>query len=99
MARHILFWKIDETKIPLDPKERATGWLFLMGLIKQDREKGLMKDWGNFLSEIEGYTIVEGSEVEIALMLQQYIPLVLFKSKTIVSADQIEEMLKAIDGA
>lgn len=26
MARYLLLWEIDQTKIPINPKERGTGW-------------------------------------------------------------------------
>ena len=27
MARYLLLWEADESKIPLDPEERKMGWL------------------------------------------------------------------------
>jgi hypothetical protein len=94
MGRYLFLWEIDKDKIPMDPKQRADGWLILMGLIRQDFEKGILKDWGAFVSEINGYAVVEGSEVEVELMTNQYIPLVFFEIHPIATADQIEEYLK-----
>lgn len=94
MGRYLMLWKIDKDKIPLDPKERAQGWLMLMGLIRKDFEKGNLKDWGAFPGEINGYAVIEGNEVEVELLSNQYIPLVFFELHPAATADQIEEYLK-----
>lgn len=46
-----MLWEVDQTKIPIDPKERGEGWSFLMAMVRQDIEKGLTKEWGAFLGE------------------------------------------------
>jgi hypothetical protein len=94
MARYLVLWEIDKDKIPLDPKQRADGWLMLMGLIRKDFERGFLKDWGSFISEINGYAVIEGTEVEVELFTNQYLPLVFFEIHPIATADQIEEYLK-----
>jgi len=43
MGRYLVLWEVDQSKIPIDPKERATGWAFLMSMIRKDREKGITK--------------------------------------------------------
>ncbi len=35
MGKYLVLWEVDQTKIPLDPKERGEGWGFLMGLFSQ----------------------------------------------------------------
>ncbi|HVN71981.1 MAG TPA: hypothetical protein VMU10_08165, partial [Desulfomonilia bacterium] len=59
-------------------------------------KKGLTKDWGVFVGETFGYSVVEGTEVEIAIQLQQYTPFVYFKVYPIGSVAQTEEMIKAL---
>ncbi len=98
MGRYLCLWEIDKEKIPMDPKERADGWLMLMALIRQDFEKGRLKDWGAFVGGIDGYAVLEGTEVELELMTNQYIPLVFFKLHPAATADQIEEYLKVMAG-
>ena len=46
MGKYLVLWEVDQTKIPIDPKERGAGWSFLMAMIRQDIEKGITKDWG-----------------------------------------------------
>ena len=79
MGKYLMLWEIDTTKIPVSPKERGGGWNLLMGMVKQDIKKGLNKDWGAFVGEINGYAVLEGTEVEIMSQVQQYAPFVRFE--------------------
>ena len=96
MAKYLLLWEIDTTKIPVSPKERGAGWKALMDMVKQDIKKGILKDWGAFVGGNSGYGIEEGSEVEVMNALQQYTPFVHFKAHPIASASQVEEVIKAL---
>ena len=96
MGRYLLLWEIDRTRIPVDLKERGVGFNMLLEMVKQDIKKGLTKDWGVFVGESSGYSVVEGTEVEIMKQLQQYTPFVYFKVHPIGSVAQAEEMIKAL---
>lgn len=96
MAKYLLLWEIDTTKIPVSPKERGAGWKALMEMVKQDMKKGMTKDWGAFVGETNGYSVAEGTEVEIGNMLQQFAPFVRFKVHPIASVSQVEEVIKAL---
>jgi hypothetical protein len=96
MAKYLLLWEIDTTRVPVSPKERGAGWKALMEMVKQDMKKGMTKDWGAFVGEINGYSVAEGTEVEIGNMLQQFAPFVRFKVHPIASVSQVEEVIKAL---
>ena len=96
MGKYLMIWELNQALTPVDPKERGGGYELLMGMVKQDVEKGLTKDWGNFVGEGAGYCIVEGSEVEINKMVQQYTPYVRFKTHPVASAEQVSEVLKSL---
>jgi hypothetical protein len=96
MGKYLLLWEIDATKIPVSPKERGAGWSALLQIVKQDIKKGMTKDWGAFVGEINGYSVAEGTEVEIGNMLQQFAPFVRFKVHPIASVSQVEEVIKAL---
>ena len=96
MGKYLLLWEIDATKIPVSPKERGAGWNALMEMVKQDIKKGMNKDWGAFVGEINGYAVIEGTEVEVMNTLQQYVPFVHFKVHPIASVSQVDEMIKAL---
>jgi len=94
MARYLMLWELDRNKIPADPKERAAGWTALTDLVRQDLDKGVIKDWGIFVGEMKGYCVVEGDELTVAMMVQQYTPYVYFQSFPLTSIDTTETMLK-----
>jgi hypothetical protein len=96
MGKYLILWEIDRARIPVSPKERGAGWNVLMEMVKQDIRKGITKDWGAFVGELNGYSIAEGTEVEIGTMLQQFSPFVHFKVHPIASVSQVEEEIKAL---
>ena len=96
MGKYLMIWELNYAHISVDPKERAAGYELLLAIAKQDIEKGLSKDWGNFVGEGSGYCIVEGSEVEINKMVQQYAPYVRFKTHPVVSVEQVDEVIKSM---
>ena len=98
MPRYFLLWEVDPAKIPINPKERGAGWAALMNMVRQDREKGITKDWGAFVGESKGYAVNEGSELEVMKALQQYVPLVRFQVHPVASEGQVNEMIKDLTG-
>ena len=98
MPRYLLLWEVDQAKIPLNPKERGAGWAFLMNMVRQDREKGINKDWGAFVAETRGYTVYEGSELDVAKATQQYVPFVKFQVHPIASESLVNELIKGLTG-
>jgi hypothetical protein len=96
MGRYLLLWELDRTRAPVDRKERGIGFNMLMEMVKQDMKRGLTKDWGVFVGEHAGYSVVEGTELEIMNQIQQYTPFVYFKVHPIGSLTQVEEMIKGM---
>jgi len=95
-GKYLLLWELDRTRVPISPQERASGWSAIIGMVKQDLEKGTMKDWGAFVGELRGYAVAEGTQLEIAIMIQQYVPFVFFKVHPISSMSQVNEVIKAL---
>ena len=67
-------------------------------MVRQDIEKGLTRDWGAFLGESNGYSVNEGTEIEVMNSLQQYVPFCTFKVYPIATVDRVNEMLKGMMG-
>ena len=97
MGKYLLLWEVDHTKVPVNPKERGVGFNMLLEMVKQDIKKGITKDWGGFVGELSGYSVVEGTEVEIMNQLQQFVPFIRFKVHPIASVSQVEEMIQALN--
>jgi hypothetical protein len=96
MAKYLVLWEVDQTKVPIAPQERGAGWSALMSMVKQDIEKGITKDWGAFVGELRGYSVAEGTDLEIMNMMQKYVPFVFFRLHPIASVSQVDEMIKAL---
>ncbi len=98
MGKYLLLWEVDQTKVPVSSQERGTGWGALLDMVKQDMQKGVTKDWGAFVGEINGYTVAEGTEEEIGDMVQRYVPFVHFKVHPVASLSQTVEVIKRLSG-
>ena len=98
MGKYLVLWEIDQTKIPIDPKERGDGWSLLMAMVNQDIEKGITKDFGAFVGENQGYSVHEGTELEVMNTLAQYVPFCIFKVHPIASESHVNEMIKGLSG-
>lgn len=98
MGKYLVLWEVDQTKIPIDPKERGDGWSLLMAMVKQDIEKGITKDFGAFVGQNNGYSVQEGTELDVMNTLAQYVPFCIFKVHPVASVSQVSEMIKGLSG-
>jgi hypothetical protein len=89
-----LTWKLNQRLMPADPKERAAGWGRLIKMVNKDLSSGITKDWGPFPGETEGYWVVEGSQLDVMKMAQQYVPYIRFKSHPVASVAKLGEKLE-----
>ncbi len=96
MGKYLILWEIDASRLPVSRKERAAGWKALLNFIKEDFKSGLTLDWGSFVGELKGYSIIEGDEVAINISLQQYSPFVTFKLRSITTVEQAEQLIEAM---
>ena len=98
MGKYLVLWELDQSRVPVAAKERGAGWSLLMEVVKKDIKAGITKDWGAFVGEINVYTIVEGTEVEIGNTLMQYAPYVSFKTHPVASVTQVGDIIKKMSG-
>lgn len=94
MARYLIMWELDPAKIPANPKERAQLWSPMVHMVRHGMKSGVTKDWGSFLGEMRGYSVAEGTEVELAKMMQQYVPFVHFTTHAVLSLDDNSKMME-----
>jgi hypothetical protein len=98
MGRYLVIWEVEKTYVPIDPKERAESYALLMAMTKQDIEKGFVKEWGVEVGGNRGYNFVEGTEVEIGTLIQQYVPYINVQLIPLATFSQTEEVVKALSG-
>ena len=96
MARYLSLWEVDPSRVPVSPQEKAAGWSLLTNMVKEDMKKGIIKDWGAFVGEINGYSVAEGTEVEIGEMNVRYAPFVHFKVYAISPLRDVEKVIKSL---
>jgi hypothetical protein len=94
MAKFLVFWKSDMDRMPVDPKERLAGWTKILNMVKDDLESGRMKEWGAFPGEHAGYGIMEGTDQEVFMITEKYVPYVRFKTHSVLSVNQMLEGIK-----
>lgn len=98
MGKYLVLWEVDQSRVPVDTKERGGAWSLLVAMVKQDIKGGKVKEWGAFVGEINGYAVYEGTEVEVGSMLVQYSPYVSFKVHPAASVKQVDEIIKSLSG-
>jgi hypothetical protein len=98
MARYLILWELDPAHIPVDPRERGAGYQKLLQGVKGDIERGFTKAWGNFLGEGAGFTLAEGSEMDVLKFVQQYSPFVHFKTHPFATVDEVDDMINSMLG-
>lgn len=99
MAKFLILWEEDTTRIPEDPKERIRRDTMLLNMVKEDLESGRIKDWGVFPGEHAGFAICEGTEQDLLIGLGRYDPFIKFKTHSVISLSQVMESIKALSQA
>jgi len=98
MPRYLILWGLEPRRIPEKPKDRVQLWTPMVQMVREGMKSGVTKDWGAFVGERRGYSVGEGTEVEVANMLQQYVPFVHFTTRPVLTLDEndrlMEEMAK-----
>ncbi len=98
MGKYLILWETDESKVPISPQERGAMWGPMVEIVKENLEKGVTKDWGFFDGEMRGFSIFEGSKVELANELQMYVPFIKFRVHAISSIDDMAGVIKTLNG-
>ncbi len=96
MGKYLLLWEVDQSRLPIGRKERGMGWRVLMKEVKEDIKSGKTKDWGAFVGEINGYSIFEGTRLELMIQLQKFAPWTIFEVHEIASVEEVDEMIEEI---
>ena len=96
MAKYLILWELDDSRIPLDPKERGAAWTMMTDMVKQDMKTGVHNDWGSYVGGGKGYTISEGNELESAQLMHRFVPFVKFEVHQVMSVEQIGALAKSL---
>jgi hypothetical protein len=94
MAKFLMVWEIDPTKVPTDRKERAALWGHMIQMVRQTMKEGKTKDWGVFAGGLKGFSVHEGDEMTVSNTVQNYLPYVTFDVHPILSIEQMEKLIE-----
>jgi hypothetical protein len=94
MGKYLTLWEVDTSRVPGDPKEQLEFFGKIQNMVKEDLKNGLTKDFGMFLGGDKGYSIDEGTEEEVAMGNMKYCPFIKCTVHQVISADQIDEIMK-----
>jgi hypothetical protein len=98
MSKYLVLWEVDTNRAQINAKERGAAWLGMLAMIKQDMKDGKVNDWGSFVGETKGYSIMTGEHVEMAKNLQRYYPFITFKVHEVASVNEVTEVAKSLTG-
>ena len=97
MAKYLLLWELDTSRIPEDPNIRKEQWRALQDAVVKQLDAGQMKDWGLCAGELTGYCIVEGSETDVGKVTRGYVPFVSFDVKQVITIQQAIDNVEDMD--
>jgi hypothetical protein len=98
MAKYLITWESDMSRVSTDPKEQAAMRMKMLEMTKQNLKEGKVLDWGVFLGGFKGYAIGKGSATEMAIGMAQFAPYVTFKVQEVLSVDEMSEAMKSLMG-
>lgn len=98
MAKYFASWEVVRDRMADDPKTIAAGWKMLMAMVKADLESGATKAWGAFPGTLSGYSIIEGTEMDVMRYTMQYAPHIAFDVRPLVDVTEAEEFINAAAG-
>jgi hypothetical protein len=96
MARYMVLWEVDASRIPEDPKTKKSLLLGFQELVKKQLKEGIVKEWGAFAGEMTGYIITEGKAVGLHAITAGWVPYVKFTTKEIMTIDEVNKATKAL---
>ncbi len=98
MSKFLTLWESDSSKLPTDPNERVALFGKLTEMTKKMLDEGQISDWGMFAGGGVGYTIGEGTEVDVLKLTMQFAPYIRFKVHPVLSVDEVAQVMKSMMG-
>ena len=94
MAKYLITWEVDMSRIPTDPKERTAMRMKMLEMTKQNLKGGKIIDWGTSLGGYQGYAIGQGSAIDMAMA--QFSPYVTYNIQEVLSVDEMLEAMNSL---
>ena len=98
MAKYLILWESDMSRMPTDPNEQAALMGKHMELTKKAFDEGKITDWGLYAGGGAGYAIGEGTAADMLIGAMQFSPYYKFKAHPVLSTDEVAEVMKSMMG-
>ncbi|MCC6394580.1 MAG: hypothetical protein IT167_28550 [Bryobacterales bacterium] len=89
MARYLLLWELDNTRIPEDLEKRKAMHQGFQEIVRQQMKAGEISQWGACAGEARGFCIVDGSAEDVHKLTGRWIPWVSFQAREVLSIEQV----------
>jgi len=96
MAKYLILWETDRSRLPADPKETVAVLMKLTEGTKQAMKIGQLSDWGVYPSGFKGYVIAEGKAQDLNKMSLLFYPYITFTAQEVLTIDEGEKVLKSM---
>lgn len=94
--KYITLWEMNMAKFPTDLVESGKTMMKLVEMTKQWGKDNPGDEWGKFLGENKGYSIVNGTPEKVMKLSMMFSPYVEFKVFQAISIDEVEAAMKAM---
>ena len=96
MAKYMVLWEVDTSKTPEDPKAKKAQFLGFGKIVAKQLKEGVVKEWGLFAGEMSGYTICEGSAVDLHTYTTMWTPVAKITARQVMTVDEVNKANKAL---
>jgi hypothetical protein len=96
MAKYLILWEEDTSRVPADPNERAALISKQMELTKKALDERQVTDWGIYAGGNAGYAISERTPADALMGVMQFSPYIKFQVHPVLSLAEAAEVMKSM---
>ncbi|MCC6341874.1 MAG: hypothetical protein IT166_06735 [Bryobacterales bacterium] len=96
MARYLMLWELDKSRIPEELEKRKAQHLGFQEIVRQQMKSGEISQWGAYAGETKGFCIVEGSAEDVHKLTGRWVPWVSFEVKELLTIEQVGKATAAM---
>lgn len=97
MTKFLTMWEMDYSQLPESRVERVSVMINLDNMVNEDLKSGAIIDWGSFAGTRGGFSMIEGTEQDVALHSLKYSPYIKITTVyPVISVNQVIENFKKL---
>ena len=91
MAKYLVIWETNPTQTATNPEEAAKILSGARDWVQQNIDKGVLKDWGAYLTVSKGYGVWECSPVDLYKEVQKFTPYITCEINEVLSINELPQ--------